>query len=35
MGDATAKIIGWIGLAAIVYVILRGSAPTYLSLLGI
>ncbi len=33
--DATGRIVGWVGLLMIVWVTLRGSAGTYLSLLGI
>jgi hypothetical protein len=35
MGEATGRIIGWTFLAALAFVTLRGSLPTYLSLLGI
>jgi hypothetical protein len=33
--DATTRIIGWLFLAAVVFVILRGTAGVYLSYLGI
>lgn len=33
--DATGRIVGWLGVLVIVWVTLRGSLGTYLSLLGI
>jgi hypothetical protein len=33
--EATGRIVGWIFVAAVVYVSLRGSLPTYLSQLGL
>ncbi len=33
--DATGRIVGWLGVLMIVWITLRGSAPAYLSLLGI
>lgn len=35
MVDATGRIIGWLGALAIVYVVLRGSAPAYLQIVGL
>lgn len=35
MGEATGKIIGWLFIAAVVYVTLKGSLPTYASYVGI
>ncbi len=32
--DATGKIVAWLFLAALAFVTLRGSLPTYLSALG-
>jgi hypothetical protein len=32
--EATGRIVGWLFVAAVVFVALRGSLPTYVSLLG-
>jgi hypothetical protein len=33
--EATGRIIAWIFLSAVVFVVLRGTAAQYLSLLGV